>query len=212
MMLKKLGLVVVCFVVIILSLFAIGNFKSIFESGVSAQQPEMPIAGPHLAQAVVIPQHVIYGQLFRHIEALKEKATESQQQGQNVAWLNSFYQKEANLNAVQSSELDRIATECNQRTKTLDLQAKQIIDGIRSRYVNGKLQEGEKPPLPPAELYELQRQRNEAVLNAKNDLKQSFGESQFNSFDSFVQTEIKQMVRPIKLNQHTVAEIPPAFQ
>jgi hypothetical protein len=187
------------------------NFSEFSSNNVSAQQPIMPTVGPNLAEPIVIPQHIIYGQLFNHVEVLKEKTIESQLQGQNTSWTNNFLQK-TGLNSTELSEFNRIENDCIQKIRILDTQAEQIIDNARAQFPNGRLENGQKPPPPPAQLHELQRQKNEAILKAKDEIKHLLGDVRFNSFDSFVQKEIGKIIKPMKIYERTPSRIPPAFQ
>ena len=115
---RNLTIIAACLIFTVVGLLGSGSFSVVFENSASAQEPYKPTVGPNLVEPVVIPQHVIYGQLFRHIETLKEQdrkdsLADSGQQSSNHSWVDSFYQNEVNLSAVNSSELDRIADECN---------------------------------------------------------------------------------------------------
>jgi hypothetical protein len=144
-----------------------------------------------------VPQYVVYGQVFRHIKELNKKADEEERQGRDGDHFRKLYKQMANLDDVETSELDRIAAETNDEIEKLNIRAKQIIAEIRAKHPDGKLAQGELPPAPPAELAELSAKRRDVILQARERIRSVFGENEFQRFDKFLQERMKPAIRPL---------------
>jgi hypothetical protein len=144
-----------------------------------------------------VPQYVIYSQAFRHIKELHKKADDEERQGRDGEHFRKLYQQMANLDEVQTSELDQIATETNAEIEKLNKRAMQIIGEIRAKHPDGKLAQGELPPTPPAELGELSAQRRDLILQGRERIRSVFGEDEFQKFDKFLQERMKPAIRPL---------------
>lgn len=138
-----------------------------------------------------IPEEIVYGQMFRHIEELNKKADEEESKGKNGKGLRGLYKEKANLNEKQSVTLDNTAKDVNARLFEVDSKAKQLIEQVRAKHPDGKLQAGEAPPEPPQELYDLSNQRKEILSQGIKTLRENFGPSEFAKFGEFVNKEVK---------------------
>ena len=144
-----------------------------------------------------VPEHVIYGQIFRHIKELRKTAEEEERQGRDGAHLRTLYQRMAQLSPPQAAALDEIATETNAQLDELTNRAQQIIREIRGQHPEGRLAPGEQPPVPPAELQQLSAQRRELLLQAREQLRTAYGEEEFQRFSQFVQQRVRPGIRRI---------------
>ena len=139
-----------------------------------------------------IPDDVLYRQVFKHLEELNQRAEkEEQQKGKDGRKFRNLYKEMARLDEKQARTLERIAFQTNRELKKLDDRAKQIIDQIRSQTPNRRIEPGQKPPLPPQELFDLSKQRQDLTLKAINDLRANFGEAEFVRFSQFVNEKVK---------------------
>jgi hypothetical protein len=84
----------------------------------------------------------------------------------------------------------------------LDNRAKQIIQQIRARTPNGKLQPGQVPPMPPPELEQLSEQRKTLILQSVGELRNNFGEAEFARFNDFVNRKVKAGIKKVKTNKN----------
>jgi len=151
------------------------------------EQPSQPDA----------PEHVVYRQFFRHVVALKERASEVERTGRDGAKLRSHYKDRLTLKDSQSRALDSVAAEVDREVSRLDAKAKRLIDEMHSRYPGGVVPEGERLPPPPPELKELQRQRDYAVMRGRLRLKTALGEQGFQQVEDFVKMNFARDVRPV---------------
>ena len=159
-------------------------------------QPNQPEQNAEArSQDQTIPQHVVYGQMFRHIKELKKKAGEEERLGKDGSHLRTLYKRMAKLEDHQASVIDQIATETETEIEKLNIKAKKIIDEHRGRHPDGKLAPGELPPSAPAELKMLADERRNLILQARERLRSALGEEEFQKFDKFVEERIKPGIR-----------------
>ncbi len=138
-----------------------------------------------------IPTDVTYRQIFKHIAELNRKADEGTQKGKDKEKLRNLYKKMARLDEKQARTLDRIASKTNRELEKLDNRAKEIITQIRSRTPNRRLEQGQKVPLPPQELFDLSRQRKDVTLAAVEELRENLGMAEFVRFSKFIKDKVK---------------------
>lgn len=175
------------------------------EAPPSAMATQQFAASPQQSQEsnAQIPDTVTYRQLFRHVDFVKKKAEEKEKGGEDGSSLRAFYKRQAKLSDKQARDLDDIAAECNAAVEKLDKKAKKLIDDFRAKNPGGKLAEGEVPPAPPAELGLLQEERNNTILQAREKLRASFGEQEFQRFSEYVKRGIVPNIKPVKMNPST---------
>jgi uncharacterized protein YdcH (DUF465 family) len=144
-----------------------------------------------------VPEHVVYGQVFRHIKELHRKADEEERQGRDGAHFRKLYREMAKLDDRQAALLDEIAAEADGEIEKLNKRAMKIIGDLRAQHPEGKLATGEQPPAPPAELYELSAARRDRIHEARERLRAVFGEQEFERFNQFVRERVKPGIRRI---------------
>lgn len=156
-----------------------------------------PLAGqiPRQPEAADVPEHVVYGQVFRHIKELHRKADEEERQGRDGARFRRLYKEMAKLDDRQAALLDEIAARTNGEIEKLDRRAMKIIGDLRAKHPEGKLAPGEQPPAPPAELAELSAARRDRISEARERLRSVFGEQEFERFNQFVRERVRPGIR-----------------
>jgi hypothetical protein len=177
---------------------------SISQSPAPSAMATQQFAGQTQEPGAQIPDTVTYRQLFRHVDFVKQKAQEKEQKGEDGSSLRAFYKRQAKLSDKQARDLDEIAAECNAAVEKLDKKAKKLVDDFRAKHPGGKLAEGEVPPAPPAELGLLQEERNNTIMQAREKLRASFGEQEFQRFSEYVKRGIVPNIKPVKMNPSTV--------
>lgn len=151
---------------------------------------------PAQAQADEVPEHVVYGMLFREVNEFGKKAKEKENRGENAADLRNFHRDKAGLDEKQGRALEQIAADCQREVEVLDRQARKIIADARAQHPGGRLAKGQTPPAPPAALKKLDEERVQAILKARNILRASFGEREFQRFDRLSKQEAAEKMRP----------------
>jgi len=155
-----------------------------------------------------IRQQDIYEQMFRHYATLQSRAQAAEREGKDGSALRTFYQREAKLTGQQASQLDAVASDCINELERLDARAKQVVDEARARTPGGQLKKGEMPPAPPAELSDLQQQREMKVLQAREQLHTGFGDAEFARFDGFVQRTVAANMKSSAPGDHRLPQPP----
>ena len=197
---KRKTLVLVCLVVIGLTVFGLKTFSPTGSRSVArtrAASPTAPIGtkeSPHPSEA---PEHIVYRQFFRHLVALKERATENESQGKNGKALREHYKTKIGLKDKDADLLDQIADECERETAKVDAKAQKIIDNVRRRFPNGELASVEQLPPPPAELKKLQLKRDMIVMRARHRLVTELGAQTFQQIDDYIKVNFAPDVRPV---------------
>jgi hypothetical protein len=156
-------------------------------------------------QRSLIRQQDVYEAMFRHRGFIKKKAQEIDQGGNDGRELREFYKRHANLSDQEDVLLDQVASDCNRKLDELRARAKQIIDEARAKTSGGRLNDGETPPPPPAELEALQREREATVLQALERLHQGLGQAAFNRLDEFTQRQIVNNMKDVMPLNHQPA-------
>lgn len=139
----------------------------------------------------------VYEHLFRYYAYLKAKDDKAVIEGKEPK-LSKMFRDEANLTPKESDEFDKVAAACAHKLKETDTTAKLIIDATRAQYPGGGLKPGQAPPTPPAELNQLQAEREDTVFKAKKHLENSFGKESFGYFAAFVQRKVADKMKDIK--------------
>lgn len=101
---------------------------------------------------------------------------------QMLAWLPRDYQTR------ERCDQDQIADDCMKKVTELDKRAMQIIAAHRAANRSRNVAPGDSRP-PPAELPPLERDRNNVILSAIEQLRVAFGDAEFKRFDEYVRNQ-----------------------
>lgn len=148
-----------------------------------------------LTQSKEVPPQVIYEAMFRHLAWLNEKAAEVEKQGQDGSVYRNRYKASASLTDQEAQTLNRVASETLNEVKKIDARAKEIVDAMHAK--GTKLEAGQPLPELPAELPELQKERDAIVLAGYAKLRAGFGAERFVGFETFVKEQVASGVKPI---------------
>lgn len=142
------------------------------------------------------PEYVVYGVLFHHVDDVQRQADEAASRGEDASALRATFQIQANLNTEQAQLLNTIASNCVRETAVQDAKALAIIRVFRTQHPPGKIKAG---TTPPPELAQMQFERNEIILRAKEQLRVALGDEVFSRFSRFVMTRIASGLHPVPL-------------
>lgn len=109
-----------------------------------------------------IPDHIYYGQVFSLLARLGNKED---------------YKQQAGLSEEQANSLQQIAEETEKETAALDEKAQTLIKAYRNQLGDTPL--GKQPQAVPAELTDLQQQRDGLILRQRDDLRKMLGDEAF---------------------------------
>ncbi len=178
-MIKKRILLAGCVAVVLVSPV------SIRMNTLSRQTPHGHV--PVLAQAEDgVPDHVVYGFIFRKVSLITNKTKELRALGRISSKPYFALQKEAGLSEAQAKILEATAAASEQEVRRQDEKAQVIIERFRAQFPDGKIPRGVTLPPPPPELKLMWEERNAIILRARDRLRAVFGEQEFHRFDQHV--------------------------
>ncbi|MDQ2711076.1 MAG: hypothetical protein M3Y72_17335 [Acidobacteriota bacterium] len=154
------------------------------------------------AKASLQPQpmarEVMFRVLFREVANFQAKADEFAKQAKPDAFLREYHRGMLELNETQDTELKRVFIECAQQIHSVDAQAANIIDAVKSRYRHAprNAASGLVPP-PPQELHDLEAKRTTLVLSAADSLASNFGPAQSALFQARVRQYVGSHYRAV---------------
>ena len=151
-------------------------------------------------QRIPPPPQVVYSALFHHVVAVKEQAEAEERQGKDASSLRSLFREKADLSEVQAHLLNAIATDCVREVAVQDSRAQEIINAFRLRFPPGKLPPGVKLPPAPPELAQMQEERDAMILRARERLRLSLGEDEFQRFEGLVTRRVAAAIEPTALH------------
>ncbi len=137
-----------------------------------------------------VPEFVPYMFLFNHHEFNLQKAAELDRQSKNGAGYRSMEKRLAGLTDQEAVVLDQVTADCERELEKQDERAREVINAFRARFPPGRLPEGVLLPPPPAELTQMQEERNAIILRARDRLHEAFGDESFKRLDSFVKSQV----------------------
>ena len=133
-----------------------------------------------------IPEHVAYQHIFRHLLMLKQKSDDAQKAGKDRSELRHLVRKEAGLDEAQGKLLEAAATQCEAEVAEQDAKARVVINRFRAKFPFGIVPKGAQLPPPPPELAQMQQERNQIILLARDQLRNVLGEEGFAKLDAYV--------------------------
>lgn len=179
------------------------------------------------AETKAIPAELAYWVLFQEIQSLKQRDIESATQGSSSNFKSAFYDSRLGLESSQFTAVDNEVNEFFTALQPIDQRAREVINQYRSQYTNGELKKTQTPkppdslqparpqksyePLPPvpAEISQLQNQKNQLILNTKEKIKQALGQTEFTDFDVRVQKNATKVLVPLNLANNVLPALTP---
>jgi hypothetical protein len=150
-----------------------------------------------------IPDYVLYDKLFRMVSSLKKKAEAPETAVEKAVALNDYFRQRANLTGEENQILQNTAFEFMREVAPVDDRARAVITEARQKLLNNAAGEERTPP---AELVNLQEQRNALALHYRDRLKESLGADGGVRFDRFVQGDFASGFQAIPLSAINFAE------
>lgn len=160
----------------------------------ASQEQPGPAAQP---QAADIPMHVIYGLLFRERAHFKKRAQEQESKGADGSFFREFHKNKLKLSDAETAALDRVADDANREVTKLDKQARKLIDDIRAKNPGGVIKEGKSLPPPPAGLTEMENQRTDVLLQAREQLRAALGDAEFQRVEALLMKDAAERMKVI---------------
>ena len=117
---------------------------------------------------------------------LQDRALAREQKGQDGARLRFYVANRLGLDPDEDRIVHEAAFGCLEEVNRLDARAGEIIQQERAKFPGGANTAVSGRPTPPPVPASLQAERDDAILRAREALKNSFGEARFASFDTLV--------------------------
>jgi hypothetical protein len=152
-----------------------------------------------------LPEAHLYLHLFKHMASLERRTELARQTGQNIDFTH-WYEQEAKLTSVQNEAFKSVASACLAEVERLDDQAEEIIRQVHAQYPPGKTN---RAPAIPAELLELQKNRDATILRYRDDLQAQLGDEAFGQFKKFVENKIQPNIKVLNPGQSQELLPPP---
>jgi hypothetical protein len=175
---------------------------------------------PRKAAVEPLPEAVKYWVVFRHLSTLEAKAAAAEKRGGDGTPYRSLFRTSAKLTEAQAARLSSVAADCVARVEEKDREALTVLRAARAAAARQAKAKGGIPPGPPAELQRLQRERDELIEQAREDLHRALGDQEFSRFQSFVDEKIAPAIhrQPLSpqglkapaLPSHSGRPLPPA--
>jgi hypothetical protein len=120
-----------------------------------------------------------------------------------------MFQRNANLSDEEARALNQIADDCMQKITELDKRARQIVAAHRAENRSRNVAAGDPLPPPPAELSQLQEERNNDIVAAVEQIRIAFGDTEFKRLDEYVKNKGngKLFVLPSANKQHLPIQV-----
>lgn len=154
------------------------------------------------------PEHLKYYFVFRQISLLNQKAVAAERKGEDGSRYRLHYKKFALLSDRQMSQLDQIANDCLREVAGYDARIKQLVNEVRARIPGGKLEPGRPLPKPPAELRQIDAERDRVIMRAYTRLLDAFGETEFRRFNERIGKSVRINTSQIGARESGSREIP----
>jgi hypothetical protein len=132
------------------------------------------------------PDHVLYELFFRNLALINRKADELERSSGRSNHMREAVCARLSLGDQDCKVLLQTAAHVEARLAQLDKQARSIIDEVRKKHKERPA--GAVLPPPPAELAQLQAQRNSLTKIAVAQLKQQLTQSGSNALADYVVT------------------------
>src|SRR4030095_13326237 len=164
------------------------------------QQKELTVENTKQTAAQV-PDYVLYGQLFRSVMLLKQKAAEEEKQGKLAAGYTRVLQATLKLNDTANKELDDAATSWDKEREALTTKAETVIARYRGAEQNADDGARALPADASTELQQLNDKLNGATLAGRDELRQQLGEKEFEEFQKSVQENIAAQIKSMPVDE-----------
>jgi hypothetical protein len=146
------------------------------------------------------PEHIVYGQFFRHLISLKDQAKKNELKSKKKSKLRTHYKDKIGLKDDKAEILDNIAAESVREMAQTDEKAKKIIDEAYSLFPDGKIPQGQQLPPPPKELKKLQHDRDMSILKARQKLRKKLGDYDFQLIDDYIKINFARQIKSSAVN------------
>jgi hypothetical protein len=145
-------------------------------------------------QPTQYPEEVMYFFLFKKLESLEDQARRAESEGRSPDNYRKHFIRKISLTESENELLKQIATNCLSELEAMDVSVREIVRRAHEDLKRNPPRRGNPPPLPPAELTVLQRQRENTILRFRDSLKTSLGNAKFNQLHAYLRSQVVKKV------------------
>lgn len=200
------------------AIVALGNTRQFTASTAAAEPTPSPTIDPSersYTTTQAVPDEVAYFLLFNEVQDLQQRDAESQSRGEVTKFKNTFYSKTLGLNASQAASIDSIGSTCFTQLQPVEQRANEVITQYRAQFPYGKVPRSTTAtrkitgspmaslPAPPSELVQLQAQKDQIILNARQSLQTALGATEFSRFEAVMKKNLERVLLPIHNRSNT---------
>ncbi len=133
----------------------------------------------------------MYRVLFREIAAYQAQADRLAAQSKPDGFVRNYHQQLLQLTPDKFSQVKEIILPCVQQMQAVDVQARTLIDAVKSQHRGAaKGSPNAMVPPPPPELADLEAKRTALILAAADAIAAALGPSQFAYFESLARRHL----------------------
>jgi hypothetical protein len=137
------------------------------------------------------PENALWYVVFDFAKKTQTKADELSNGGQDGSLFGNYFVRQGPLSPEQDLVLKTTAFNYFEELSPIEQKAKQIIDEAKAEFRNQK--NGSKTlPKPPAQLLELQKQKDEITARYRDVVRINFGEEAYKAFQIFLQSDFSE--------------------
>lgn len=157
-----------------------------------------PTTSDH-AKSRYVPPHLPYLFMFEHLNRIRAQAEDMKKHGKDGSGFQQRFKEKIKVNDQQFRSLDQIAEQVHAETARLDQDAQVITEEFHKKYPPGAVPEGVIIPPPPPKLLALQEMRTNAILRARERVKNILGEDGFDGFDENLKQKMLPNIQPLQV-------------
>lgn len=186
-----------------------GSVSSIFTAPERSEPAANEVRTGEPAQTIGSPnisEETLWQIVFTVADGLVDR--EQKVPADQAGLFNNYFTRQGKFSADNDAALKEIAAQFIAGMEPLEKRAAPVIEKARAKYKT--LAERQKAG-PPAELVELQRERNQLTLRMRDEFRDRIGEEAYADFSKFIKTDLLSGVKSVPLPTEGEQLSPQAF-
>jgi hypothetical protein len=143
------------------------------------------------------PPTVLWHMIFSLSRMTERQAERMNQQGRSGEAWSRYFIKRGALTAENEKVFKETAEAYLRELEPIDRRAKEVTAAMRARYPKGLIKDPKDMPQPPAELGELQKQKDALALRYRDSFKNAVSREAFDKFNAFLTNDFAKGVSAV---------------
>lgn len=156
-----------------------------------------PVLPAENAPAREVPQTVLWHMIFSLSRMTERQAEKMNEQGRNGAAWSRYFVKRGVLTSDAEKIFKETAEAYLRELEPIDRRAKEVTAAMHAQYPKGLIKDTKDMPMPPAELGDLQKQKDALALRYRDLFKNAVSQEAFSKFSDFLTNDFSKGVKPI---------------